>query len=41
MLVVAPSAPTDAIARQGSLLARYQVYVDTVHIRIELIRQDH
>jgi hypothetical protein len=40
MLVVAPSAPTKAIARQKSLLARHQVYTDTVHIMIELARQD-
>ena len=39
MLVVAPSAPTQAIARHGSLLARPQVDVDTSQMRIELARQ--
>ena len=37
---VPPSAPTQAIARQGSLLARHQVYVETAQTRIELVKED-
>ena len=40
MLVVAPSAPTQAIVRQGSLLARHQIYVEAAKTRIELVKED-
>jgi hypothetical protein len=40
MLVVAPSAPTQAIARQGSLLVRHQIYVEIAKTRIELVKED-
>ena len=40
MLVVAPSLPTQAIARHVSLLARHQVCVDTSQMRIEFAREE-
>jgi hypothetical protein len=37
---VPPSAPTQAIARHGSLLARHPVYIDTSQMMIELAREE-
>ena len=37
---VPPSAPTQAIVPQGSLLARHQIYVETAETRIELVKED-
>ena len=37
---VPPSAPTQAIARQGSLSARQQIYAETAKTSIELVKED-
>ena len=40
MVQFPPSAQTQAVVRQGSLLGRYQIFVETAKTRIELVKED-